>query len=155
MAGFEVEKLRLQSTGSASYFDVVNQDAYFRTGSGGTTKRMMITNTGSVLFGNDIPNNPLIDFDTSDGNADFVGGDVRVGITGTGANERGTFQLVTQDTLASSLNVFYVTRAGASTCTISSGGDATFAGTINNGTTVGTSDQRFKENILLVLNLRT
>ena len=63
----DAEKLRIQSTGSAGYIDSVNQDLYFRAGTGGTTKRMMITNDGTVLFGNDIPNNPTINFNVGSG----------------------------------------------------------------------------------------
>ena len=46
----EVEKLRIQSTGSAGYIDSIGQDLYFRAGSGGTTKRMMITTTAKSLL---------------------------------------------------------------------------------------------------------
>ena len=119
---------------------------YLRVGSGGTCSEGGSSRYhGSFMVGTSLPSSPHIELKV-DGTANFVGDDVRIGITGTGGNERATLNLISPDTISSSLNVFYVTRAGTSTCTISSGGDATFAGTIN-GTTVGTSDQRFKENI--------
>ena len=72
-----------------------------------------------------------------------------MGITGGGsANERPYIQVLPDGSVDDGSNVLFITPSGGggSTFSVSKGGNAIFAGTIN-GTTVGTSDERFKENI--------
>ena len=141
------EQLRIQCTSAGNFIDnLSSKNLKFRYGSTGTATAVELDGSdGSVTFSEEVTCSENV---TCTKNISAQSNQIRLITTGTGDNARGIVQIVPPSSVSNTSNVFYVTPAGGSGSTIqfTKSGNATFAGTIN-GTTVGTSDQRFKENI--------